>query len=287
MKPRLAAVTMVYNEANFLPVWLRHYGGLLGPEHCYVIDHGSDDGSTAALAPAHRLCLPRSPHDDARRARFVSRLCGGLLEYYDWVLYTDVDEILLPDPRLHADLGELCAQARAEVITAVGLNLHHLPEEAPIDLAAPLGAQRRWVRFTGALCKPALIRRPVAWTPGFHCADAPICFEALYLIHLRWCDRDLGLARLAKTRAMPWSDEQAGAWQRGTDTEYFALLDIFTNMARENVTDFSLGAPPLAPAIAAFLASQTGREHEIYSVDIGFNIDQLWPLPQRLRALLP
>lgn len=287
MAPRLAAVSMVYNEADFLPVWLRHYGALVGLEHCYVIDHGSDDGSTAALDPANRLRLPRSPHDDARRARFVSRFCDGLLEWYDWVLYTDIDEIVVPDPRLHSGLAALCALARGPVITAIGLNLHHMPEEAPIDLATPLGAQRRWVRFTGAMCKPVLIRRGVNWAPGFHCADAPISFEPLYLIHLRWCDRDLGLKRLAKTRAMPWNDTEAGAWQRGTDAEYFALLEIFATMERESVTDFSLAAPPLAPAVAKFLASQAGREHETYSVDIGFNIDSLWPLPPWLRAALP
>ncbi len=286
MSPRIAAVTMVYNEPEFLPLWLRHYGRLVGPAHCHVIDHGSDDGSTTLLGGANRLRLPRSPQDDARRARFVSRFCAGLLEWYDWVLYSDVDELLIPDPRLYPDLAALCARVQADVVSAVGFNLHHLPGEPALDLSRPLGGQRRWVRFTGAMCKPLLIRRAVNWAPGFHGADAAVAFAPLYLIHLRWFDRDLGLKRLAKTRVMPWADDEAAPWQRAPDEAFEALLSVFATMPREDVVDFSLGAPPIAEALAALQATGVvGRAP--YPFDLDFNIDALWPLPPRLRRALP
>ena len=287
MPPRIAAVTMVYNEPDFLPLWRRHYARLVGAEHCHVIDHGSDDGSTAALGAVNRLRLPRSPQDDVRRARFISRFCAGLLEWYDWVIYTDVDELLIPDPRLYPDLASFCAGARAEVIHAIGLNLHHLPEEPPLDFSRPLGPQRRWVRFSGAMCKPALIRRAVNWAPGFHGADAEVTFAPLYLVHLRWFDRDLGLRRLAKTRAMPWADAAAAPWQRAPDHAFEALFSVFASMPRVEVVDFSLAAPPIAEALAALRATGQGRADTPYPFDLDFNIDALWPLPARLRDALP
>ena len=287
MPPRIAAVTMVYNEPDFLPLWRRHYARLVGAEHCHVIDHGSDDGSTAALGAVNRLRLPRSPQDDVRRARFISRFCAGLLEWYDWVIYTDVDELLIPDPRLYPDLASFCAGARAEVIYAIGLNLHHLPEEPPLDFSRPLGPQRRWVRFSGAMCKPALIRRAVNWAPGFHGADAEVTFAPLYLIHLRWSDRDLGLRRLTKTRAMPWADAAAAPWQRAPDHAFEALFSVFASMPRVEVVDFSLAAPPIAEALAALRATGQGRADTPYPFDLDFNIDALWPLPARLRDALP
>ena len=45
------ALTMVRDDAFFLKAWLRHYGGLLGRENCYVINHGRG-AEVAALACA-------------------------------------------------------------------------------------------------------------------------------------------------------------------------------------------------------------------------------------------
>ncbi len=277
---RLAAVTMVYDEAEFLPIWLAHYGREVGLENCFVIDHGSDDGSTERLGRASRIRLPRSAHDDERRARFVSGFCADLLGYYDAVIHTDVDEIVLADPAVAASLADYAMPA--ETITAIGLNLHHLPGIEPdFDLARPVGAQRRWVRFAAALCKPVLTGRPLHWVPGFHCADAPLRFDSLYLIHLRWFDLALGLRRLARTRVMPWADPEAGAWQRCTDEEmrrsYAAIAGL---PRRESALDPA--AEPLASALARVVASQRGRENERYRIDLSLSVDELWLLPARL-----
>ena len=211
----LAAVTMVYNEAALLPLWLRHYARQVGAAHCYVIDHGSDDGSTDDLRPASVIRLPRSPHDDARRARAVSAFCASLLEWYDGVIHTDVDEFVLADPAAWPDLRAFAAASDADAVTAIGLNVIQVAEEAPLDPARPVLAQRAYAAFSSALCKPVLIRRPVRWAPGFHCADVALRFDGLFLFHLRYCDRDAALTRLARTRAMPWADRSAGAHQRG------------------------------------------------------------------------
>lgn len=63
----LACVTMAYNEADMLPIWLKHYGRQAKPANCFVLDHGSDDGSTANLGGAHLLRLARSPLDELSR----------------------------------------------------------------------------------------------------------------------------------------------------------------------------------------------------------------------------
>ena len=63
-------------------------------------------------------------------------------------------------------------------MTAIGLDVQHLPdEEAALDPRAPFGRQRQWVRFSAAMCKPALVRRAVHWAPGFHCCDAPLVLD--------------------------------------------------------------------------------------------------------------
>ena len=63
-RKKLACVTMAHNEADMLPLWLRHYDRQVGLEACYVLDHGSNDGSTAELKGAHHLRLEYSPLDE-------------------------------------------------------------------------------------------------------------------------------------------------------------------------------------------------------------------------------
>ncbi len=283
---KVAAVTMAYNEPVFLPIWSRHYARHVGARHCYVIDHGSDDGSTENLGEVNVARIPRSAQDDAKRARFVSRFCAQLLDWYDWVIHTDTDEIVLPDPRFHDSLAHYCAGGPPETVTAVGLNLHQIPDsEPPIDLARPITEQRRWVRFSSAMCKLVLIRRAVDWAPGFHCAaDAPVAFDQLFLFHLRWFDRKLGLDRLAKTRAMPWADPNAGAWQRVADSEFVMLFERIAGLPQRQGVPFDIGIPPLRDTIRALLESQNGREGEPYKFDLHRDVDELWEIPERFRG---
>jgi hypothetical protein len=284
---RIAAVTMAYNEPDYVPIWVRHYARQIGAAHCYLVDHGSDDGSTRDLGPVSVLRLPRSPQDDPRRARFLSDLCAGLLEWYDAVVHTDVDELLLADPAAFPDLAAFAAATTAPAVTAIGLNVQQVPALEPAyDPARPLGAQRRWVQFCSALCKPALIRRRVAWEPGFHCADAPVAFGDLYLFHLRWYDRDRGLSRLAKTRAMPWAIEGAGSHQRMPDADFAAMFDGIAALPRRDAVPFSPLHGPVAEWLDRLRATMAGREQETYRYDLHLTPPELWEIPSRFRAAL-
>ncbi len=278
---------MAYNEADFVPIWLRHYARQVGAQNCVLVDHGSDDGSTNAAGAARVIRLRRSPQDDAWRAALIGDLCAELLGRYDAVLYADIDELLLADPAQFADLADYAARMAGDVATAIGLDVQHLPgEEPPFDPAHPLGAQRRWARFASSMCKPAVVRRPVAWAPGFHCAaDAPVAFDALYLFHLRYVDLGRGLARLARTRAMPWASAAAGAHQRVDDAAWEDMLRRIAGLPRQAIA-FDAAAAPLAGWLARLRASMAGREHETYRYDLHLNGDALWEIPTRFRAAL-
>ena len=124
---RVAALTMMYNEPVWARVWVRHYARQVGGEHCFVLDHGSDDGSAEGLGVAVER-LGRSALDEDARAALVSERVRVLLRRYDAVVHTDVDELLVAEPGRHADLRAYAGVA-PEVGTAVGLDLQHLPEE--------------------------------------------------------------------------------------------------------------------------------------------------------------
>jgi Glycosyl transferase family 2 len=222
---RVAIVTMVYNERVNLPIWLRHYTSHCPGAVLFVIDHGSDDGSTRGLPSANLIPLPRTPFDDQTRVEMVADLQHGLLRFYDVVIYTDCDEMLVADPRIHTSLAGFLAATASDVIAPIGLNLHHLIGSEPaIDLRAPILGQRGYVRFASSMCKPAIARVPIRWAAGFHwCDRVPDYRSDLFQFHLRWMDMSASLARLQLTRTMEWSERALrsnwGPRQRQSDEE--------------------------------------------------------------------
>jgi hypothetical protein len=204
----VAVVTMVYNEGVNLPIWVRHYKAHCPGATLFVIDHGSDDGSTHGLPDVNLIPFPRTPFDDQTRAEIVTDFQHALLRLYDVVIYTDCDEMLVADPRIHASLGSFLASVESDAIAPIGLNVHQLlGTEAAIDLRAPILGQRRFARFASSMCKPSIARVPLVWVPGFHGCDRIPDYRAdLYQFHLRWMDLDASLDRLRLTRSMAWSE---------------------------------------------------------------------------------
>ena len=201
---------MGYNESAYLPIWTKYYAHRLGVESLYVIDHGSTDGSCSLLPRGVNVIrIPRQEaFDEGPRTNFVNKVAQSLLQYYDAVIYNDCDEIVVPHPGKYASFQDFFAQASA-VTAPVGLHLFQaLDREGKIDLGLPILGQRRFCQFSGAMCKPTLIKTQVDWSMGFHAVtspEAPTYSSDIFLFHLKSIDRDQSLARLAETRAMAWS----------------------------------------------------------------------------------
>ncbi len=283
---RIAALTMVYNEPVWAPIWTRHYAAQLGADHCYMLDHGSDDGSTTNLpAPLHLVRLPRSPLDEEWRLQTITAQVITLLQTYDAVIHTDADEILIADPARWTGLRAWATAGPPDVVTAIGLDVQHLPDQEPaLDLTHPLGTQRRWVRFASAMCKPAWVRRPVTWSPGFHSSDAPLVLNGLYLLHLRYADLAFGLNRLARSRSQAFASPDIGLHQRVPDTEFTAMMHAIADLPRRP-GPLTTDAAPLRPWLNQLFASRLTREDARYKLDLSLNGDELWDGRHLLHAM--
>ena len=197
--PRVAVMTMVRDEAVWLPRWVAHYGREVGLRNLLVFDDGTTDGSTTGLpCRVHRMPAgwlgDRS--FDAGRTGVLNRRARWLLEKrgYDAVIAVDVDEFLVADPAVHPSLQEfLAARRHLDVVAATGLDVvHHLATEGPLDPAAPITEQRSFAQFTGGMCKPAIKRVAVQWRMAGHGIRAPFTIDPeLFLLHTKYADRDL------------------------------------------------------------------------------------------------
>lgn len=278
---KVAAVTMVYNEPEYLPIWLAHSAAQVGIENCFVIDHGSDDGSTTGLA-CNVLRIPRSPYDPAKQSKFNSEFCASLLNWFDWVVYSDVDELVMPDPKIARDLREYCRRPLPDVVTAIGLNMAHRPSVEPaLDFTRKITWQRDYVFTASSMCKPILIRKPVTWSPGSHSSDDDLVFDHLYLFHLRWVDLPYGLRRLRKTRSMAWVSTDAGAHQRVEDEKMTEIFMGFASLLPLDGIDFDPATAPVQEFLDEVVASQAGKEDHVYKIALDIWAKNLWKLPDR------
>ena len=203
-----AAVTFVYNEAVNLPIWIRYYGKQFGNKNLFVIDRESTDGSTENLGEANRIVIPRDAFDDRKKADFMSSFQNALTNYYDAVICSDCDELVVPDPISYGDLNEYIARVDFDYVTCVGLNiLHILNLEPPLDLDRPILSQRRFARFRSASCKTILSRIPLRWMPGLHSLNQrPKIDPSLFMFHTKTMDYAIASARQQINMDTPWSD---------------------------------------------------------------------------------
>jgi len=216
-RPTVAVITVTRNEGDMLRLWCEHYARHVGHAALLIFDDNSTDGSTDAAAAAghavHRIPgFPGGAGFERARIALVSDVAAGLLHVYDYVVFVDVDEFLVPDPTLYADLPAFLAAHRDEqVVGAIGLNLVHAPDEEPLDLRRPILEQRSYASFSPLMCKPSTKRVPAPWADSSHGVHAAYRVAPdLYLLHLKFADRDRLRAIGAERHGANQADGRAG-----------------------------------------------------------------------------
>src|SRR4051794_9215604 len=129
LKRDRAIVTMVRNESLFLPIWLSYYSQFFHPEDIYVLDHETNDGSTARRGFV-RIPVSRPYVDLGWFRDIVQQQQHMLLEKYRIFLCTDVDEIVAPDPRI-ATLADYMDRFEADFVNCRGYEVIHLKDAEP------------------------------------------------------------------------------------------------------------------------------------------------------------
>jgi len=219
---------MAQNESVFLPLWWRYYSRFFQPEDIYILDHETTDGSTSGPGFV-RIPVSHPVVDWGWHRDMLQEQQHRLLERYEVVLCTDVDELVAPDPRT-GNLTDYIDQFRDDFVNCRGYEILHLKDkEGPLDFNQPILDQRCHWYFNPAYSKPLLARIPMSWLGGLHArTDGQTKDDlSLYLIHLHRVDYDVCLARHRQRVSRPWNkrdwDEGWGYQNRIVEAEEFAL----------------------------------------------------------------
>lgn len=201
-KSTLGVVTMVYEDYFFLERWYNYYRKQVGAENLYVFSHGNDPKHREIAAEANVMNLPRDEimfKFDRRRWRMLGNFATGLLDFYNFMIVSDVDEIVVVDPIAAPTIVEYIHQTYGAMknaprnISPLCLELIHLPEQEPLPIQdnKTILSRRRIFRPNKNYSKPCIVGGPVGFGPGGHrnTLGPRHLPEHLYTLHLKYFDQ--------------------------------------------------------------------------------------------------
>ncbi len=282
---------MARDEQLMLPRWVDYYGEQVGVDSLLVLDDNSADGSTTDL-PCTTYRLPPGPWKKGwgkSRERIVNGFARGLIACTDVVIYCDVDELLVPDPAKYSGLMDYLTTHAGDIVAPLALEvLHNDRLEGPLAQGRPLLDQRRFVKWSTAMCKPLVKRVPTAWEFAFHGIREPFAIDRdLWLLHLKYADVT-ALGEVAEQRRR-WHEEDG----RGHPQSFWPMgAEELTNRLRTwtEAADATGSAPEFDPAEVE-VESLVRQEEKGYWRAAGGQIsaldtNPLREIPARLRGVV-
>ena len=169
----IAIFTRIYNEFEFVEIFLKHYSQLTDPSNIFLIDHSSDNASFYSLAEQYGcqvVKIPRGDTDETNMKTFCEYFQRFLLTKYSHVIYADIDELLIHRlGAVHFRKLLLEDEWRGLYMPAHAYEVYHEPnKEAEFDFSKKITDQRGYLVPNRHFHKPTVTSVPAYWGPGFH-----------------------------------------------------------------------------------------------------------------------
>lgn len=196
---RTLAYTRIYDSTEMLETWLKYYSRYF--DDLCVFGHRAKPGLVNELLNKYKFTYEETQFElhSLESLEFLKSKQVEFLENHDWVLYTDMDELVVADPRKYKDLKDFMRRSKQKQTYCEGYELYRIEElgERPIERWRPYLRQRKywWKATNGSYNKPILSRVPSKWVHGFHSLEGETSEftkshhdTGIYLIHLRHVD---------------------------------------------------------------------------------------------------
>ena len=228
MAKKICALTMVRNDEFFLRKWVEYYSAQIGAANLYVYFDGNDQIVPDFCEGVNVCVRARVPGlvaaADRGRIDFLSSQAAELLQKYDMVIGTDVDEFLVVDPALGVSLPDFLSQLPDRVsYSGLGIDVgQHLGKEVEIDEAVSFLKQRHYARLSTRYSKSTVITKPVQWGSGFHRVRNTSfkIIKDLYLFHFGCVDMKRLEAKFSD------KDKIATGWERHPKKRAKTIYDV-------------------------------------------------------------
>jgi len=201
MKKNVCVFTIVRNEKIFLPIWFKYYSQFFNIDDIYIIDDTSTDNSVDFYKTEQIITTYNEfayDHNYLRDTVNLNRI--KLLGRYNYVIFTEVDEILI---HLNLKLNEYIDVLNENNIpysTTLGYEIYHKMDIEPnYDPNLKILDQRNFW-FKHELYDKCLISNQIFnYEGGFHFIQGINKYDYLdsnlYMIHLHRFDYFLHMER--------------------------------------------------------------------------------------------
>lgn len=212
-KRQACVFTIVQADAEMATLWHRFYRRTFPERDIYMLDHLTD-GLGCCDELAGRCNVVRLDHpftfDHDWLVQRVAEWQARLLSEYEKVLFAEVDEFVVPDPKCRLELDEYIGKFKGEVARVTGYNVLQTGGEPPLslDTCHVLRQRSHWVRDP-RFDKPLLASRRLEYTPGFHGAAGvgdEVRDPHLVMIHLKWACYDRLMRQNQAICARKWPE---------------------------------------------------------------------------------
>ncbi len=164
----MAVFTISKNEHKFLPYWINHYKQFFNKKDIYVLDNDSDDGSTKNIDVDVQIVHNNMYFDHLWLVKQVEDKQKKLLETYDWVLFSETDELVFPNPSEYCDFCGFVRSKKQITYRCCGWEIVEQKGENIFDWNKSLFTQRKHGIQSEIYSKPLLTSVPISYSPGFH-----------------------------------------------------------------------------------------------------------------------
>jgi hypothetical protein len=236
---------MVWRDYWLLEKWVTHNSRIVPKSQLYVVNHGGDPKVDAIAAGCNLIHIPRDEVTidlTRRRWTLVGNITSGLLAFYDRVICTDVDELLLYVGDKSGFLAHLESVDMADVaaLSPVGLNLMATDDDGS-DPDASVLQNHPNALLSARYTKPCIVAGPVTYTIGGHglIGQRFRIDPDILLFHLHYVTPDYTERMAARQEIVAQSKEHNAA----QDTPQDMPKGFWTNWSKPGrIRDKELGA---------------------------------------------
>ena len=243
MEKRICAITMVRDGGFFLQKWVEWYGGQLGRQNLHIFFDGEDQVPPECTAGCNVRVVPRVEGNvsasDKGRIAILSECARGLLDSCDFVIGTDVDEFIIPDPSLGQTLPQFLSSLDTEgarAFSPLGCDVvQNISCEGPLDRSLPVLGQRSFALMSTRYTKASILCSKAEWGSGFHRVRGSNLhiLPGLYLFHFGCADATDVLSKIAD------GDLSSRGWSHHLQKRY----RLFRTVGRLPVRDWETWTP--------------------------------------------
>jgi hypothetical protein len=190
MKKKAAIFTIVKDEDYFLPIWIKYYSQYFNKEDIYILDHNTVGDSTKNL----ECNVIRLNYDELFNHQWLCSTVKSyqkeLLEKYEVVVFTEIDEILFSTEKPFNLIIEDFYNSNNEYITCLGYELiQDLKTEKPLTFGDSIAKNRKYWMHEPRYNKTLVSKIPLDWAIGFHDTNySSNILDNFYMAHLHFVD---------------------------------------------------------------------------------------------------